>query len=559
MRDLRMIKLTISTKYFFRMTRSSIIAGLIILSIAICLIENVSSARDNNSNLHSKTLERLGRQISGFASNVYNKLREDKRNFVFSPLSIHNALTLALMGTKTDSPTQGNLKEILGVNENSDYKMELHEDYRRLMKYFRQLRATSGGKPPTTKPKPKPKQKPTPTQTPPTLPPPGPPVLSPGQPPQQPLPLPIPIAIPPPPQQPPSNHSKPGNVTRYEKKKYVWKYPVKIQMNTHLVANTGAKIKRKFASSLWKYHNAAMNLLSRDDNQARDDLVHTINNWANLAGFDDFHIKSSELNLDLDELLLISMMFVQAGWITTPAKDALPFHNWGGRKTRNVEGLIFKNSIRYKIFSSSGISPDECPMVDGPSNSELGVHPPFVMVDIPLEGELSLTLICPLDKTPLAELENLLFELIDPEDDREFELYGRSSDHDYVSKEREATKLERALKLLDRSRSISNVTEIPKFKLESKYDLIGHNVLDKDGEYSAMMRIKRPLMMKGADHDAVVDVNQQGIKGGAITLDRMEPLVGRRNQCSIMIDRPFMFLVRQSRQIPIFMGHLVKI
>ena len=74
----------------------------------------VSAQENPREKINKKNLKRA---IEDFTQNVYIQLATNLRNenFVFSPLSLHSALSMVYLGSKVDSNTYEELRKSLGI------------------------------------------------------------------------------------------------------------------------------------------------------------------------------------------------------------------------------------------------------------------------------------------------------------------------------------------------------------------------------------------------------------------------------------------------------------
>merc|ERR1712110_518932 len=98
------------------------------LLLCLLLLHLCSSQRDGR--------ERLEDSINNLSQKMYNTLAKEGRtdNFVFSPLSLHEALSILYFGATNDSETQKELIDVLGGLSSKEL---LEENYTRLTKFFK--------------------------------------------------------------------------------------------------------------------------------------------------------------------------------------------------------------------------------------------------------------------------------------------------------------------------------------------------------------------------------------------------------------------------------------
>jgi len=86
--------------------------------LSLCVLACVSSPCVCEENiLHTEYKESLGEAIAGFAQSIYSHLAtsSNQDNFVFSPLSLHSALSLLYLATRDNSSTQEQLRVAMGM------------------------------------------------------------------------------------------------------------------------------------------------------------------------------------------------------------------------------------------------------------------------------------------------------------------------------------------------------------------------------------------------------------------------------------------------------------
>jgi len=93
------------------------------LLLALCVLACASSlclCEDNN--LHTEYKEGLAAAVAEFTQSIYSHLAtsSNQDNFVFSPLSLHSALSLLYLATKDNSTTQEQLGAAMGIINNQE-------------------------------------------------------------------------------------------------------------------------------------------------------------------------------------------------------------------------------------------------------------------------------------------------------------------------------------------------------------------------------------------------------------------------------------------------------
>jgi len=86
--------------------------------LSLCVLACVSlQCICEENNLHTEYMESLGAAVADFAQSIYSYLAtsSNQDNFVFSPLSLHSALSLLFLATKDNSSTQEQLGAAMGM------------------------------------------------------------------------------------------------------------------------------------------------------------------------------------------------------------------------------------------------------------------------------------------------------------------------------------------------------------------------------------------------------------------------------------------------------------
>jgi len=91
--------------------------------LALCVLACVSPfCVCEENNLHTEYKESLSAAVADFAQSIYSHLATsyNQDNFVFSPLSLHSALSLLYLATKDNSTTQEQLGVAMGIINNQE-------------------------------------------------------------------------------------------------------------------------------------------------------------------------------------------------------------------------------------------------------------------------------------------------------------------------------------------------------------------------------------------------------------------------------------------------------
>merc|ERR1712106_947152 len=106
-----------------KMCLAAVVAQALLLSLVSCQQEDVRATYQDS----------LATTVADFTQSIYVHLAttSDKENFVFSPLSLHSALSLLYLATKPNSTTKDQLGAAMGILNNPDlvkpaYKRQIH-------------------------------------------------------------------------------------------------------------------------------------------------------------------------------------------------------------------------------------------------------------------------------------------------------------------------------------------------------------------------------------------------------------------------------------------------
>jgi len=111
-----------------------------ILSVIFVIVFSIASAKpaiEDTSSLDHQYHNTLQSAIADFSQSLYVQLAETSgdENFVFSPLSLHSALSLLYLGTKDNSSTQQQLGAAMGIINNPQL---LRQSYQQVVKSYRE-------------------------------------------------------------------------------------------------------------------------------------------------------------------------------------------------------------------------------------------------------------------------------------------------------------------------------------------------------------------------------------------------------------------------------------
>merc|ERR1712168_242918 len=114
----------------------SLPAILSVISVIFVSIASAKPAVEDTSSLDHQYHNTLQSAIADFSQSLYTQLAETSgdENFVFSPLSLHSALSLLYLGTKDNSSTQQQLGAAMGIINNPQL---LRQSYQQVVQSYR--------------------------------------------------------------------------------------------------------------------------------------------------------------------------------------------------------------------------------------------------------------------------------------------------------------------------------------------------------------------------------------------------------------------------------------
>ena len=96
---------------------------------AVLLVIIISLSTCDADNLQTTYQESLSSAVAHFTQSIYIHLAKtsNQDNFVFSPLSIHSALSLLYLATKDNSTTREQLGAAMGIINSHDILKQIHQ------------------------------------------------------------------------------------------------------------------------------------------------------------------------------------------------------------------------------------------------------------------------------------------------------------------------------------------------------------------------------------------------------------------------------------------------
>lgn len=305
------------------------------------------------------------------------------------------------------------------------------------------------------------------------------------------------------------------------------------------------------------YYNSTVEPISMEKPETISKVIDKVNRWAKDAGFEEKILDASEFKGDFTTMLL-SAVRVQAYWFKAmhELRHKTVFYNHGFKDKPVQVKQLGDSDLQAKLVEFSSESKVEfkiphAQVKDLPEMKDL-VDLNARALEIPLQGRVSFVLVEPKDNGTGGELTSLVQKLFKPSKDN-------NENNDRLSK---------LLKVLDGTEEVRlSHLSMPKFTFENNIDLKGP--LKKLGISRAFERPKSELKrvvqgetvyIDAAKHQAMIDVNKDGIKAAGVTKIAMMRLSAMMysNPINIKIENPFLFIIRYER-IPLFIGQLVEL
>lgn len=403
-------------------------------------------------------------------------------NIVYSPISIHSALSMVSIGAKVGSVVERNLTKVLGYNlPNSS----AHEAYGEILSHFKQISRESEK-----------------------------------------------IAM----------DAKDKSSERISNK--LLQRPPILDFWTMYVGDK-SQLKDNFRNTLQKQYNSSMEMVNNPQDRVR--LSTETNKWARDAGFGSDIVKPTDFVIDSpQDLILLSAVKIQGWWETSLYEHDTSelFYNFGDTK-KLIKGTALSDSDiwgKFAIFSKNAIF--ESMKSTQQADDQLDKLE-FRMAQVPLVGHMSFTIIEPL-KNGTQELANL--------------------EHALFNTEPSTNLLDKAFKKLSLRQEKFGFFQFPKFKFESNLNLnevlanIGLDGLFKpSGGLTEITNL--PMMLSKVNHQAVIELDKNGLRGGALTrvfVTLESSYMNNRRSIDMVVRKPFLFVIRY-KTLNLFMGHVVKI
>lgn len=470
----------------------------LLASAALIYIGNFlifASGSDQMANIKQLDL-RLVHPLYYFTNKLFKQVRDVRQNIVLSPISVHSALNMVLLGAKSGSKSERDLLETLGYSDLNGTVIEAHKSYLNLLNSFKQINDIAAQA--------KLKQ--------------------------------------------PAAQS--GNY-RLDEDKYteldVWNMAI-LKDTMEPLAN--------YLDDIKTYYNSTVKRIRDDKPADKQQLADSINLWGKNAGFDMALINKGDLDARFS-LMLLSAIKVHGWWFEQFNEHNVrnAFYNNGDSK-KPVESVrcLSDGDLKGKYLEftkkqsrQAYLSPNEQSAIE-----ELA-GPTFYVVEIPLRDKLSFAIFEPLTNgsgDELSKLEDHLLTQVDPTRGgvatklhKVFQLLDgkeRKDTIEYIQ--------------FPKFKFESNLD------LESSLKSIGLQRLFGAEAELTRMAPDNNLRISKVNHQAVIEVNKFGLKAAGVTSVKIVPLSLKLTPSPIRlsIKYPFMFVVRYEK-MPLFVGHLVQV
>lgn len=443
-----------------------------------------------------KESQALVEPLIQFTSTLFGKIRSDEKNIVLSPISIHAAFNLVALGAESNSVTDQEIRKVLGypVDASQEQLDEYHKAYKKALEKFREI-SNAGLK-----------------------------ALERAQ------------------------SEKPGSMDRSRGPK-----PPVVDFYNTLITKQSNSLLSQYSQRSAKFYNSTVEQINATKPETVSKVVDKINKWGKDAGFEQNILNADELTGGDFAAMLLSAVRVQAFWFNdfSESQEEGIFHDYGLQDKPVKGSRLYKSDIRAKFVEFCTEDQAEFKMHyrslkkdSGDALKELASLN-FTAIELPLQGNVSLTIFEPKANGQGKELRELTQKLL------------------------EGNRLEKVLKVVGHPSSANNVDffEMPKFGFENDIDLkeplqsIGMSrVFDRTRSELSKILQDEPVYVDKASHQAMIDVNKFGLKAAGVTKIRFVPLsaVLRQEHIILRVNNPFMFLIRYE-QVPLFIGQLVKL
>lgn len=444
--------------------------------------------------------------LVNFTANIFKNSREDNKNVIVSPISIHKALNLVLLGADQESQTKAEIESALGYGKETNSSHDkFHQAYTDIIKVFDKVNKAGREALKAIEAR---------------------------------------------------NAAEPDSEASY---KHIRDKPPIVEVWSKVVAKNKAELNGNYLERVKKYYGSAVERVQDQVPETKAKLIQEVNKWAKEAGFASDLMKPTELDKEFSALLL-SAIRVQAFWFDNfhEHEEENMFYNYGLKSEVVKKGKVLSDGdIRDAVYLE--LTSQERAKQKHLYAQVQKKHPKAMedlvklnarVVEVPMEGKVKFTIIEPIDNGTGTELAKMLDQLLSMSSD------GKQS------------RLAKALEIVDDPDFTTEIDYLsfPQFKFESDIGIkmplkaLGVNRIFDSSQAQLSNITLDKVFISEAKHQAVIEVNKFGLKAAALTQFKAVPLmlVIKSEPLRISIQNPFLFMVRYEN-IPLFIGQVVEL
>lgn len=316
--------------------------GIIIIALSILLpMNDIVSAMDEEENDFEKNSSSLNQilvpALMKCGGRLLEKVKKDE-NLIMSPLSIHQALGMVLLGAEEGSSSESQLLDVMGFEGSREQATKAHELYGNLLRSFNEINRKSREMAKQTSEE--------------TL--------------------------------------RRGSILP----------PILDFWSTAIVGNE-MQLQPKYTQSISDHYNSSIKKVDPQNPEMIELVAKEINDWGKEAGFGQDLVKASELREDPKSMTLMTAVYLEAFWEKPfwEFDDDELFYNYGRHDQPAQKGRALSSSQIYGNYIKFSRSDSPCdrklthPDKDLEARlSELDFH----AMNIELEGKVTFTIIEPL-------------------------------------------------------------------------------------------------------------------------------------------------------------------
>lgn len=457
--------------------------------------EAMSSKACEDGDLDVKEQQVLVKPLLHFTSSIYGQIRQDKKNAILSPLSIHAALNLLALGAEPQLKTDTELRKALGYSDEELKRSSLvyNKAYKSMIANYKNLtkRSTEASK-------------------------------------------------------------QVGSDEVFQNSPAL--EPVIDFYNT-LITKRAKPLVREYGNQTREYFHSSVEQIDQGKPETISQVVDKINNWAKEAGFEQAILEANDFSGDFGAML-VSAVRVQGYWFEDFGETDREkvFHNFG-LKEKAVKGARLCNSrlrgkfVEFCAPNMSQYGDHQSWMVKSVDESlfkELS-ELKFRAIQIPLRGELSFTILEPLTSGQGNELAELTKKLLDQNGSKltkTLGVLGESStniEFDYFCMPKFG--FESDIDLIEPLKAIGVGSIFNRSTSELKRVLEGDRVYVDRARHQALIDVNK----SGIKAAGVTTIRMMALSS-----------LNKSVKYHVHVENPFMFIIRH-KQIPLFVGQLVEL